>query len=157
MNVETANLVLLVGSDPAEELPILDLRIKKAVTRKGVKLAILHDQKTALDRFADLSLRYNVGADGEALAALANGLAGELGIPLAEGSASDKSVTGITTDQMKSMVELVRTGMKVCVVYNPASLTGNSIYMLKHLLKVIGKIPTIECGAIPASPFTNAI
>ncbi|SVA72210.1 uncharacterized protein METZ01_LOCUS125064 [marine metagenome] len=157
LNVETANLILLIGSDPAEELPILDLRIKKAVTRKGVKLAILNDQKTALDRFADLSLRYNVGADGEALAALANGLAGELGIPLAEGGASDKSVTGIAADQMKSMVELVRTGMKVCVVYNPASLTGNSIHMLKHLLAVIGKIPTIECGAIPASPFTNAV
>jgi len=47
--------------------------------------------------------------------------------------------------------------MKVCVVYNPASLTGSSIFMLKHLLGVINKIPTVECGAIPAAPFTNSV
>ena len=58
---------------------------------------------------------------------------------------------------MKKMVDLVRTAMKVCVVFNPASLTGSSIHMLKHLLTVIDKIPTMECGAIPAAPFTNAV
>jgi NADH-quinone oxidoreductase chain G len=157
LNIETANLILLIGSDPTEELPILDLRIKKAVTRKGVKLAILNDQKTALDKFADLSLRYDVGADGIALAVLANGLAGELGMPPVDDDAINLSATGINEDQMKSMVELVRSGMKICVVYNPAQLTGNAVYMLKHLLTVISNIPTIECGAIPAAPHTNAV
>ena len=84
-----------MGSDPSEELPILDLRIKKAVTRKGVKLAILNDQKTELDKFADLSLRYDVGEDGVTLATLANGLAEELGMPPVEGSPGDKSKTGV--------------------------------------------------------------
>jgi len=157
LNIETANLVLLIGSDPAEELPILDLRIKKAVTRKGVKLAVLNDQRTELDKIADLSLKYDVGSDGIALAALANSLAAELDIPMVEGEFSDESLTGIAGDQMKKMAELVRTAMKVCVVYNPASLTGSSIFMLKHLLRVINKIPTMECGAIPAAPFTNSV
>jgi len=157
LNIETANLVLLIGSDSAEELPILDLRIKKAVTRKGVKLAILNDQKTDLDKIADLSLKYDVGSDGIALAALANSLATELGIPVVEGNSSDESLTGIAGNQMKKMSELVRTALKVCVVYNPASLTGSSVFMLKHLLGVINKIPTMECGAIPAAPFTNSM
>ena len=157
LNVETANLVLLIGSDPAEELPILDLRIKKAITRKGVKLAILNDQKTELDKIADLSLMYDVGSDRIALAALANSLASELGIAMVEGETRDESLTGIAEGRMKEMAELVRTAMKVCVVYNPASLTGNSIFMLKHLLGVINKIPTMECGAIPAAPFTNSL
>ena len=157
LNIETANLVLLIGSDSAEELPILDLRIKKAVTRKGVKLAILNDQKTDLDKIADLSLKYDVGSDGIALAALANSLATELGIPAVEGNSSDESLTGIAGNQMKKMSELVRTALKVCVVYNPASLTGSSVFMLKHLLGVINKIPTMECGAIPAAPFTNSM
>jgi NADH-quinone oxidoreductase subunit G len=157
LNIETANLVLLVGSDPAEELPILDLRIKKAVTRKGVKLAVLNDQRTELDKIADLSLRYDVGSDEIALSSLANSLAAELDIPMVEGNFSDESLCGIAGDQMKKMSELIRTAMKVCVVYNPASLTGSSIFMLKHLLKVINKIPTMECGAIPAAPFTNSL
>ena len=157
LNIETSNLVLLIGSDPAEELPILDLRIKKAVTRKGVKLAILNDQRTDLDKIADLSLKYDVGSDGIALAALVNNLSAELDIPKVQGNSNDESLTGIAGDQMKKMSELVRTAMKVCVVYNPASLTGSSIFMLKHLLGVINKIPTMECGAIPAAPFTNSV
>jgi NADH dehydrogenase/NADH:ubiquinone oxidoreductase subunit G len=157
LNIETSNLVLLIGSDPAEELPILDLRIKKAVTRKGVKLAIFNDQRTELDKIADLSLKYDVGSDGIALAALANSLAAELDTPMVEGESSDESLTGIAGDQMRKMAELVRTAMKVCVVYNPASLTGSSIFMLKHLLRVINKIPTMECGAIPAASFTNSV
>ena len=157
LNIETANLVLLIGSDPAEELPILDLRIKKAVTRKGVKLAVLNDQRTELDKIADLSLKYDVGSDEIALSSLANSLAAELDIPMVEGNFSDELLSGIVGDQMKKMSELVRTAMKVCVVYNPASFTGNSIFMLKHLLEVINKIPTMECGAIPAAPFTNSL
>ncbi|KMP10887.1 NADH-quinone oxidoreductase, subunit G [Candidatus Nitromaritima sp. SCGC AAA799-A02] len=152
LDVETASLVLLIGSDPAEELPILDLRIRKAVSRKGVKLAILNDQETALDRFATLSLKYDVGADGTVLDTLASGLAGD-----APGGKNFASVTGLSADQMKSMVELVRAGKKVCVIYNPAALTGNSTHRLKHSLAAIGKIPDIECGAIPAAPFTNAV
>jgi len=157
LNIETANLVLLIGSDPAEELPILDLRIKKAVTRKGVKLAVLNDQRTELDKIADLSLKYDVGSDEIALSSLANSLAAELDIPMVEGNFSDELLSGIVGDQMKKMSELIRTAMKVCVVYNPASLTGSSIFMLKHLLEVINKIPTMECGAIPAAPFTNSL
>lgn len=155
--VETSNLVLLIASDPTEELPILDLRIKKAVTRKGVKLAVLNDQATLMDRYAALSLKYDVGTSGQAVIALANGLSKELGLESVAGSSDLKKDTGINPDEMKKMVEMVRTGMKVCVVYNPAALTGASVHAVKHLLSVIGQIPTIECGAIPAAPGTNAL
>ena len=53
LDVETADLVLLIASDPSEELPILDLRIKKAVSQRSAKLITLNDQKTELDRFAE--------------------------------------------------------------------------------------------------------
>ena len=157
LNIETSNLVLLIASDPAEELPILDLRIKKAVTRRGVKLVVLNDQVTPLDRFAALSLRYNVGSDQVALGALTSGLAAELGMPSAPSKKNYESITGIAAGQMKSVVDLVRAGTKVSIVYNPAALSGDSVHVLKHLLAVIGKIPAIECGAIPAAPFTNAL
>ena len=157
LNIETSNLVLLIASDPAEELPILDLRIKKAVTRRGVKLVVLNDQVTPLDRFAALSLRYNVGSDQVALGALTSGLAAELGMPSAPSKKNYESITGIAAGQMKSVVDLVRAGTKVSIVYNPAALSGDSVRVLKHLLAVIGKIPAIECGAIPAAPFTNAL
>ena len=153
--IESSNVVLLIASDPTEELPILDLRIKKAVSRCGTKLLSLNDQGTALDKYADLKVKYKVGSEAYAVDALAKGLAGELGE--STDFSSNLRQTGISKDEMKSLVEAVRSSMKICVVYNPAALSGDTVLRVKRLLSMITKIPTIECGAIPAAPATNAV
>ena len=142
---------MLIASDPSEELPILELRIKKAL-RQGAKLVVLNDRQIALDKHASKSIRYNIGSSQAALASLANVLAKDLGL----GTESDnfEKETGIKPDEFERLSELVRGG-KVCVIYNPAELAGNSIDALKQLLSVIQKIP--DCGAIPAAPATNAM
>jgi predicted molibdopterin-dependent oxidoreductase YjgC len=78
-------------------------------------------------------------------------------MPSAPSKKNYESITGIAAGQMKSVVDLIRAGTKVSIVYNPAALSGDSVHVLKHLLAVIGKISAIECGAIPAAPFTNAL
>ena len=148
-DIETSDLVLLIASDPTEELPILDLRIKKAVSRHGVKLAVLNDQATLMDKYAHLSLRYNVGTDAKVFSALATNISGAGG--------GDVKSTGLTAEEMDSLAEMLRGNKKVTIVYNPAALTGPSVHVLKHLLSAIGKIPSIQCGAIPASPHTNSV
>ena len=153
--IESSNVVLLIASDPTEELPILDLRIKKAVSRCGTKLLCLNDQGTALDKYADLKVKYKVGSEAYAVDALAEGLARELGE--STDFSSNLRKTGISKDEMKSLVEAVRSSMKICVVYNPAALSGDTVLRVKRLLSMITKIPTIECGAIPAAPATNAV
>jgi len=147
--IETSDLVLVIASDPTEELPILDLRIKKAVTRLGVKLAVLNDQATLMDKYAHLSLRYDIGTDAQVFSALANAISGD--------GKADVKDTGIKTDQLKSLAGLLGSNQKVTIIYNPSALTGNSVDALKQLLSVIQKIPSIECGAIPAVPHTNAV
>lgn len=154
--IETANVVLLIASDPTEELPILDLRIKKAVTNCGTRLVSLNDQKIALDRYSSQSVQYKVGSEALAIDALANGLARELGESApAKDAGADQ--TGISAEDMKALVETVRSSMKICVVYNPAALSGDAVARVKRLLKLIAKVPTMECGAIPAAPMTNAV
>ena len=153
--IEKSNIVLLIASDPTEELPILDLRIKKAVSRCGTKLLSLNDQDTALDKYIDLKVKYKVGSEASAVDGLAEGLARELGESI--DFSSDLDQTGISGEDMKSLVEAVRSSMKICVVYNPAVLSGDTSFRVKRLLSIIGKIPTIECGAIPAAPATNAV
>ncbi len=152
--IETANVVLLIASDPTEELPILDLRIKKAVTGCGSRLVILNDQKIALDKYSSQSVQYKVGSEASAIDALANGLALELGEPA---PAKDADQTGVSAEDMKALVETVRSSMKICVVYNPSALSGDAVLRVKRLLKLIAKVPTMECGAIPAAPMTNAV
>ncbi len=152
--IEASNVVLLIASDPTEELPILDLRIKKAVTNCGTRLVNLNDQKIALDRYASQAVQYKVGSEALVIDALTYGLAQELG---ESAPAQDASQTGISVEDMKSLVETVRSSMKICVVYNPSALSGDAVSGVKRLLKMISKIPTLECGAIPAAPMTNAM
>jgi NADH-quinone oxidoreductase subunit G len=77
VDIEFAHTVLLVGVDPREDAPILDLRIRKGVRRHGVALAIATARPTALERNATISARYAPGGEAEFLAALDRGLAGE--------------------------------------------------------------------------------
>ena len=149
-DIETSDLVLMIASDPSEELPILDLRLKKATGMYNVKVASLNDQSTALDKFCAISLKYDVGTDAEVITALTNYMTKK------QVKNFDKN-TGIPLPQFKELVEELKSSKKVCVIYNPSALTGNSVHLLKELLTAIKGLPDTECGAIPSAPGTNAV
>jgi NADH-quinone oxidoreductase subunit G len=75
-DIEFAHTVLLLGCDPRDESPILELRIRKGVRRHGVKLAIASARPTALEANATMSVRYAPGADAQFAAALGRALDG---------------------------------------------------------------------------------
>ncbi len=80
-DIEFAHTVLVLGCEPLDDAPILDLRIRKGVRRRGVKLVVATARPSALDVNAGRVIRY--GPDGEAAfiaeltAALTGGSAGE--------------------------------------------------------------------------------
>jgi NADH-quinone oxidoreductase subunit G len=74
-DLEFAHTVLVVGCEPQEDAPILDLRIRKGVRRHGVKLAVATARPSALDRNAKLSVRVTPGGEAAFLAELATDLA----------------------------------------------------------------------------------
>ncbi|MXZ21505.1 MAG: NADH-quinone oxidoreductase subunit NuoG [Caldilineaceae bacterium SB0665_bin_25] len=59
--------VLLFGVDPSEELPILDLHLKRAILRGGVKLIIAHARKIELTRYDGPYLAYVPGGESQLL------------------------------------------------------------------------------------------
>jgi NADH-quinone oxidoreductase subunit G len=75
-DLEFAHTVLLVGTEPLDDAPILDLRIRKGVRRHGVKLAIASARPSALDRNAALTLRHVPCGEAELLTGLARALDG---------------------------------------------------------------------------------
>jgi NADH-quinone oxidoreductase subunit G len=75
-DLEFAHTVLLLGVDPRDDAPILDLRIRKGVRRNGVKLAIASARPTALDPSAGLVVRYAPGDEPALVAALGRALEG---------------------------------------------------------------------------------
>lgn len=52
-DVERAPAILVVGLDAREELPILHLRIRKAVRKHGAKVVVVHNRRTALADVAE--------------------------------------------------------------------------------------------------------
>ncbi|MEA2145087.1 MAG: NADH-quinone oxidoreductase subunit, partial [Solirubrobacteraceae bacterium] len=75
-DLEFAHTVLLLGCEPLDDAPILDLRIRKGVRRRGVQLAIATARPSALDPNAQLSLRYPPGGEAAFLAELEAALGG---------------------------------------------------------------------------------
>jgi NADH-quinone oxidoreductase subunit G len=72
--LDYADAILVVDTDPLHSSPILDLRIRKAVRRSGATLAVATARPTALDGGAAAVARYAPGDGGAFLAALAGAL-----------------------------------------------------------------------------------
>jgi NADH-quinone oxidoreductase subunit G len=51
-DIGKCDLIMLVGFDPSEETPLLDLQIKRAIRRGHTKLVILNPRKIELTRYA---------------------------------------------------------------------------------------------------------
>jgi NADH-quinone oxidoreductase subunit G len=88
-DLDHSDAILVVGVDPLHEMPILDLRMRKAVRRGRAKLMIASERPTALDGGADETVRY---APGDAAPFLRT-LAGALG---ADGYDADGTFKGET-------------------------------------------------------------
>jgi len=69
-DLEFAHTVLVLGTEPLDDSPILDLRIRKGVRRNGVKLAIASARPSTLDPNSQLSIRYAPGGEAEFLSSL---------------------------------------------------------------------------------------
>ena len=76
-DLEFAHTVLVLGCEPLDEAPILDLWIRKGVRRRGVQLAVVTARPSALDGNAKLVLRYPPGGEQAFLRDLSGALAGE--------------------------------------------------------------------------------
>jgi NADH-quinone oxidoreductase subunit G len=73
-DIDYAGAILVVGVEPVDEAPILDLRIRKAVRRNRARLLVASSRPSTLDPGAEAALRFAPGCEEAALAALAAAL-----------------------------------------------------------------------------------
>jgi NADH-quinone oxidoreductase subunit G len=130
-DLEFAHTVLVIDTEPVDDMPILDLRIRKGVRRHGVKLAIATPRPSSLDPSAQLSVRYAPGGGGAFLAALATALYG--------GDLDEAArAAGAEVKQIKELAELLRTGGEdLVILYGQHVLSGGSAGVTA-LLKLAG-------------------
>jgi NADH-quinone oxidoreductase subunit G len=73
-DIDEADAILVVGTDPLHDASILDLRIRKAIRRNGARLAVATERPTALDGGAVAATRYAPGGAASFLSELAAAL-----------------------------------------------------------------------------------
>ena len=124
-DLEFAHTVLLLGTEPLDDAPILDLRIRKGVRRNGVKLAIASARPSTLDPNATVSLRYAPGDEAAFLSAL-------------EAACRHASSGAAPTASVAALAELLTTGGEdVVIVYNE-SLPDTALASLLRIAQLLG-------------------
>jgi NADH-quinone oxidoreductase subunit G len=79
-SLERAATILLWGPDLKEELPVLYLRVRRAVTELGAKLVVIHPRRTGLDGIATHKITYRPGMGPDLLRKLAAGEGDHAGV-----------------------------------------------------------------------------
>ena len=103
--------VLLFGVDPSEELPILDLHLKRGILRGGVKLIIAHARKIELTRYDGPYLAYLPGGESSLLDRL---------IQAVQGPAKSEDGSSIQT-----AAKLLQESENALIVYGPMAARGD--------------------------------
>jgi NADH-quinone oxidoreductase subunit G len=85
-DIDDADVILVLGTDPLHSSPILDLRVRKAIRRNGARLAVATERPTALDGGAEAIARYAPGEATHFLSELGAAVGGAENVasPLAE-------------------------------------------------------------------------
>ncbi len=151
---EEAQSVLVFGTNPADDTPILFLRLRKAWLLNGTQFVVASDAPTDVDSFAHTILRYRPGT----AAALAEGLAGRATLE----ATAEK--TGIALDYLKEASEILKGSPVVASrrLFEDAD-SIQALDVLKSLggpVSVYGRNATDEAaallGAIPGEGGRNA-
>ena len=99
-DVDDADAVLVLGTNPLHSSPILDLRIRKAIRRNGAKLAVATEAPTTLDGGAAATARYAPGRAAEFLSGLVGELRGEAESDVASTLKDAESVVVVWGDRI---------------------------------------------------------
>jgi NADH-quinone oxidoreductase subunit G len=149
-DIDQADVILVLGTDPLHSSPIIDLRIRKAMRRNTAQLVVATDHPTALDGGAEAVARYRPGGAADFLEELKDALESN-----AENNASP-------------IVETVGDAEKVVIVWGeqlaqPKASAVDQLFVVSGLLNLAEKegsglleIPTTanarglrEAGCLP--------
>ena len=117
-------VVLLIGPDPKEELPVLYLRLRHAVIEDGVQMVELSSVETATSHLATHSLRYRPGEIHALVSALlsAGRKDGDAVADDDAGPGLSTEVAGIRADLVEDVARLLAEN-RVTVVLGRGNLT----------------------------------
>jgi NADH-quinone oxidoreductase subunit G len=148
-DVEFAHTVLVLGCEPVDDAPILDLRIRKGVRRRGVQLAVATARPSSLDSGAKLWLRYAPGGEHAFVAALEAALGGDgdLDVLAAAADADAKAI--------RALADLLSTGGEDVVILWGERLGAAAAPALLNVASRLGLAGRDGAGLLEVPAATN--
>ncbi|EHN12620.1 NADH-ubiquinone oxidoreductase chain G [Patulibacter medicamentivorans] len=139
-DVEWAHSVLVLDSEPVDDMPILDLRIRKGVRRHGMRLAVATSRPSSLDSIAEQAVRFAPGA-GEAFVCALDAAVGGIG-----DVAGLAAAAGADAAQVEALGRMLReAGEDVVIVWGERLTHGaNPDNAARALLKVAGRLSLLD-------------
>ncbi|MGC8779614.1 MAG: NADH-quinone oxidoreductase subunit NuoG [Anaerolineae bacterium] len=131
-DIARSDLIVLVGFDPSEAAPVLDLHIKRAVRRGGAKLLIIHPRRIELARYTPERGAYlpvlpgnEAALLGELAAAIqASKSANQPTARRPEARTAGQPKSKIPNTQYPDIIELLAAAKFPLFLYGPDAATG---------------------------------
>jgi NADH-quinone oxidoreductase subunit G len=116
VDVEYAGSVLVLGTELVDEMPILDLRVRKGRRRNGVNVVVATAHPSSLDHDSAAVVRYAPGAEEAFLAALAAAL-GSSRAPSNDGLEGLARRAGTSAEAVRDAAGALRAGGPAVVIW----------------------------------------
>jgi len=146
--IDEADAILVLGTDPLHSSPILDLRVRKAIRRNGAKLVVATERPTALDGGAEAIARYAPGQAAHFVAELASAIGGaeNVATPLAETLRAAGKVVVIWGERIAREDGAAEALLDVAEATNMASTDGSGLLEIPDTTNARG---LREAGVLP--------
>ncbi|MDX6625013.1 MAG: NADH-quinone oxidoreductase subunit [Solirubrobacterales bacterium] len=147
-DIDDAEVILVLGTDPLHSSPILDLRIRKAIRRNGARLAVATERPTALDGGAEAIARYAPGEGAHFLAELASAVGGaeNVATPLAESLRDAGRVVVIWGERIARDGDGAEALLDLAAVLDTAATDGSGLLEIPDTTNARG---LREAGCLP--------
>ncbi|MBX5468793.1 MAG: NADH-quinone oxidoreductase subunit NuoG [Thermoleophilaceae bacterium] len=153
-DIEWAGAVLVLDTELVDEMPILDLRVRKGVRRNGVRLVVATSRPSSLDPNARAVVRFTPGAGEAFLAALGAALGDGRGLDELAGRA------GASPEAVRAAADALRDAGPVVVVWGERLSGGErgrqAVARLLDLARTLELAGTEGAGLLEVPRGTNA-
>ncbi|HWO47332.1 MAG TPA: NADH-quinone oxidoreductase subunit NuoG [Solirubrobacterales bacterium] len=147
-DIDEAEAILVLGTDPLHSSPILDLRVRKAIRRNGAKLVVATERPTALDGGAEAIARYAPGQAAHFVSELASAIGGaeNVATPVAETLRDAGKVVVIWGERIAREDGAAEALLKVAEATNMATSDGSGLLEIPDTTNARG---LREAGVLP--------
>jgi len=147
-DIDEAEAILVLGTDPLHSSPILDLRVRKAIRRNGAKLVVATERPTALDGGAEAIARYAPGQAAIFVSELASAIGGaeNVATPVAETLRNAGKVVVIWGERIAREDGAAEALLKVAEATKMATADGSGLLEIPDTTNARG---LREAGVLP--------